>query len=158
MLFSLPLPDFSTHRVRVDHENLATILPGADLVIDASDNYGTRLAVNSACLGLALPWVMGSCIRMEGQLMLFSPGQGNRACYRCVYQKAPETLEDCPGAGIFAPVAGMIGTAMAHLALSRLAGLDLPSCLHVLDAQTMNWRQLKVRRDPNCPDCSGGHQ
>ncbi len=144
----------SAHRVRVDAEILGNLLPGADLVIDASDNYGTRLAVNDACLEPGLPWVMGACIRMEGQLMLFSPGQPDQPCYRCVYGKAPETLEDCPGAGIFAPVAGMIGTAMAHLALSRLAGLDLPSRLHVLDAQTMNWRQLKISPDPDCPVCS----
>ncbi len=155
-LLSRSNPDVrvSAHRVRADPENLGRLLSGADLVIDASDNYGTRLAVNSACLDVGLPWVMGACIRMEGQLMLFHPGQADSPCYRCVYQKAPETLEDCPGAGIFAPVAGMIGSAMAHLALSRLAGLDLPSCLHVLDAQAMNWRQLKVSPDPNCRDCS----
>lgn len=122
-----------------------------DMVIDASDNYGTRLAVNRASLAAGKPWVMGACVRLEGQLALFSGAAG--PCYRCVYGAAPETLEDCPGAGIFAPVAGMIGVAMAHLALTRLAGMARPSTLHLFDGADMNWRSLVIARRPDCPEC-----
>jgi adenylyltransferase/sulfurtransferase len=142
------------HQQRADRPFLERVLPATDLVIDASDNYGTRLAVNKACLQAGLAWVMGSCIRMEGQLMLFDPADKQGACYRCVYGQAPESLEDCPGAGIFAPVAGMVGTAMAQLALGSLAGLERPHGLFLLDAERMNWQHLDTNRDPRCPDCA----
>ncbi len=145
-----------THKERVDQAFLQSVLAGFDLLIDASDNYGTRLAINRVCLDTQIPWVMGSCIRFEGQLMLFDPTRADSPCYRCTYGVAPETLEDCPGAGIFAPVAGMVGTTMAQLALARLAGLETPLCLNLLDAEKLIWRQLDVARDPGCPQCGNG--
>ena len=96
---------------------------------------------------------MGSCIRMEGQVMMFDPATPTLPCYRCIYGTAPETLEDCPGAGIFAPVAGMIASTMAQMALASLAGIELPGTLHLLDARRMSWRQLKVKRDLLCRAC-----
>lgn len=143
-----------THDLRADRDFLKSILPDCDLLIDASDNYGTRLAINDACLEYVTPWVMGACIRMEGQIMRFDPRNDNEPCYRCAYGSAPETLEDCPGAGIFSPVAGMTGTAMAHLALLHLAGGRPPGGLHLLDASGMNWKSLEVARNPGCPACA----
>jgi molybdopterin/thiamine biosynthesis adenylyltransferase len=142
-----------SHDTRVDDGFLSASATRFDLVLDASDNYGTRLAVNRACLASNTPWVMGSCIRMEGQAMFFDPGSDSSPCYRCAYGNAPESLEDCPGAGIFAPVAGMTGATMAHLALLRLAGAEPPPGLHLLDAGRMAWSTLKVNRDLRCPDC-----
>jgi adenylyltransferase/sulfurtransferase len=144
------------HDQRADQANLAPLVTACDLVIDASDNYGTRLAVNRVCMDTATPWIMGSCIRMEGQVMSFDPADAEAPCYRCVYGQAPETLEDCPGAGIFATVAGMTGTQMAHIALSRLAGLTLATGLQLLDASAMDWQRIAVKRLPGCPDC--GHR
>ena len=148
-----PAVDIATINTRVDGDQLTALAVECDLIIDASDNYGTRLAVNRTCLATGLPWVMGAAIRMEGQLKLFQPGDSDSACYRCIYGAAPETLEDCPGAGIFAPVAGMVGTAMAHLALSFLAGIEDSGSLHILDGEQAHWRQLKVRRNPHCSSC-----
>jgi adenylyltransferase/sulfurtransferase len=146
---------FTLHNQRSDDELLAHLLPGIDLLIDASDNYGSRLASNRACLANGIPWVTGSCIRMEGQAVLFETADEHEPCYRCIYGVAPETLEDCPGAGIFAPVAGITGSIMAHLALARLAGLKFKPRLHMLDAAQMEWRSLATRRNPDCPACSG---
>lgn len=143
----------STKRMHVD--DMLELFPGCDLVIDGSDNYGTRLAVNRSCLDLEKPWVMASCIRMEGQVMLLRPDLAGQPCYRCVYGAAPDTLEDCPGAGIFAPVAGVIGTSAAHFALTFLAGMQVPGALHVFDGGNWAWRSLATAADPACPECSG---
>jgi len=139
---------------RMTDEDMQTLFPACDLVIDASDNYGTRLAVNRSCLELKIPWIMASCIRMEGQVMLMRPDLPAQACYRCVYGSAPDTLEDCPGAGIFAPVAGISGTSAAYFALAHLAGLQTPAGLHLFDAANWQWQSLKVKKNPNCKNCS----
>jgi len=145
-----------SHDARVDEAFLDIRGGDCDLVIDASDNYGTRLAINRWSQNRSKPWIMGSCARMEGQLMFFDPRDGASPCYRCAYGSAPETLEDCSGAGVFAPVAGMVGTAMAHFALLFLAGLRPPDGLHALDAGAMRWNRLRVDRDPGCRDCGSG--
>ncbi len=98
---------------------------------------------------------MGSCIRFEGQLILFTNGAGE-PCYRCWYGEAPDTLEDCPGAGVFSPVAGVIGSAMAHLALLWLASGRAPAGLHLFDGFDMTWRTLSNERRAGCPVCGGG--
>lgn len=138
---------------RVDRDRAAQLAEDHEICIDASDNYGTRLAMNAAQLAAGKPWVMGSCIRQEGQLILFQP-ELDQACYRCVYGSAPEQLEDCPGAGIFAPVAGIIGASMAHLALQYLAGQQVDTSLKLLDASVWEWRHLVIRRQPDCPACA----
>jgi adenylyltransferase/sulfurtransferase len=140
---------------RMHVDGLLELAPGCDLVIDASDNYGTRLAVNRACLESGTPWIMASCIRLEGQVMLLRPDMDGQPCYRCVYGSAPDTLEDCPGAGIFAPVAGILGASAAHFALAHLAGMDMPGGLHLFDGSNWSWYSLSARKDPHCPDCTG---
>jgi len=139
---------------RMTDADMQSLFPACDLVIDASDNYGTRLAVNRSCLALKIPWIMASCIRLEGQIMLLRPDLPEQACYRCAYGSAPDTLEDCPGAGIFAPVAGISGASVAHFALAHLAGLQMPAGLHLLDAANWQWQSLKIRKNPDCRDCS----
>jgi adenylyltransferase/sulfurtransferase len=140
---------------RFDDELAAAWVEKHDLIVDASDNYGTRLAINRAALAGKKPWVMGSCIRMEGQLVLFSGGI-NGPCYRCLYGTAAETLEDCPGAGIFAPIAGIIGTAMTNLALAHFAGFAQSGRLHLFDGTNMLWRTIAIGRRDDCPDCRDG--
>ncbi len=139
---------------RMTEEDMRSLFPTCNLVIDASDNYGTRLAVNRSCLALKTPWIMASCIRMEGQIMLMRPDLPEQACYRCAYGEASDTLEDCPGAGIFAPVAGIAGASAAHFALAYLAGMQPPAGLHLLDAKNWTWQSLKIKRDSACRDCS----
>lgn len=148
-------PETVLHSVnrRMTDADMNTLFPGCDLVIDASDNYGTRLAVNRTCLALETPWIMASCIRMEGQVMVLRPNLTAQACYRCVYGTAPDTLEDCPGAGIFAPVAGIIGVSAAYFALSYLAGMSPAANLHLFDAANWQWRSVKTQKKPGCRDC-----
>jgi molybdopterin/thiamine biosynthesis adenylyltransferase len=138
---------------RISDKELQQLLPACDLVIDASDNYGTRLAVNRSCLAHKTPWVMASCIRQEGQIMLLRPDQPNTACYRCAYGTTPDTLEDCPGAGIFAPVAAIMGSAAAYFALASLAGMQPPGGLHLFDAVNWQWQSLGIKKNPDCKDC-----
>ena len=138
---------------RMNDEDMQLLFPACDLVIDASDNYDTRLAVNRSCLVLKTPWIMASCIRMESQIMLMRPDLPEQACYRCAYGEAPDTLEDCPGAGIFAPVAGITGSSAAHFALAYLAGLQPPTGLHLFDAGNWAWQSLKIKQDLTCRDC-----
>lgn len=148
-------PETALHSIakRMSDEDMQALFPVCDLVIDASDNYGTRLAVNRNCLSLRVPWVMASCIRMEGQIMFIRPNLAGQACYRCAYGEAPDTLEDCPGAGIFAPVAGIAGTSAAHFALSYLAGIKPPAGLHLFDAGNWDWQSIKIKKNPGCKDC-----
>lgn len=139
---------------RMANTDLQSLFPTCDLVIDASDNYGTRLAVNRSCLSLKSVWIMASCIRMEAQIMMLRPDQPGQACYRCAYGSAPDTLEDCPGAGIFAPVAGIAGSSAAHFALACLAGMEPPAGLHLFDATSWAWQSLKIKKNKDCKDCS----
>jgi len=139
---------------RMTDADMHTLFSGCDFVIDASDNYGTRLAVNRVCLTLQKPWIMAACIRMEGQIMLLRPDRHEQACYRCVYGTAPETLEDCPGAGIFAPVAGIIGVSAAYFALAHLAGKPQAAGLHLFDASDWQWRTLGLQKKTACKDCN----
>jgi len=141
-----------TVKQRVDRDIAAQLAENHDICIDASDNYGTRLAMNIAHLATGKVWVMGSCIRQEGQLKLLGSGQ-DEACYRCIYGTAPESLEDCPGAGVFAPAAGIMGAAMAHLALQFIAGQSVESSLMLMDSRTWDWRKIQVAKNPGCPAC-----
>jgi molybdopterin/thiamine biosynthesis adenylyltransferase len=138
---------------RMADADMQSLFPACDLVVDASDNYGTRLAVNRVCLELKTPWIMASCIRMEGQLMFLRPDLTAQACYRCAYGSAPDTLEDCPGAGVFAPVAGISGASAAHFALAHLAGQTPPPGLHLFDASNWQWQSLKTVKKTGCKDC-----
>lgn len=146
-----PQVRIDTAAVRADQAFLETRLASLDLLIDASDNFGTRRAVNRACIAAQRPWVMGAAIRMEGQVALFEPPG---ACYLCLYQDTAMGLDDCAGAGIFAPVAGIVGTTMAHLALMKIAGLEVESGLRIFDGRNNHWQTLSVVRRTGCPECA----
>ena len=149
-------PDTETQSInqRMTETGMQSLFTNCDLVIDASDNYGTRLAANRSCLALKTPWVMASCIRMEAQIMLLRPDLPDKACYRCAYGNAPDKLEDCPGAGIFAPVAGIAGSSAAYFGLAHLAGMETRDGLHLFDAGNWSWRSLKIAVNSECKDCS----
>lgn len=153
-------PDTEINKVnkRMTDEDLKDLLPDCDLVIDASDNFGTRLSVNRSCLIHKTPWVMASCIRQEGQIMLMRTEQPDSACYRCAYGTAPDTLEDCPGAGIFAPVAAIVGACAAHFALALISGQQPPAGLHLFDAINWQWQSLGIRKNKDCKDCGNNER
>lgn len=148
-----PQTDIEAIAKRMTDSRLKQLVPECDFIIDASDNYGTRLAVNRACLDAKKPWLMASCIRREGQILYLRPDLPDAACYRCAYGMAPDTLEDCPGAGIFAPVAAIIGTSAAYFALAHIIESNPPAGLHLFDASRWQWQSLVVKKVSNCSDC-----
>ncbi len=133
-------------------ENWPQALAQADVVLDCTDNFPARFAINAACVRARKPLVSGAAIRLEGQVALFAPRGG---CYACLYPEAGDIQETCEEAGILGPVVGVIGALQAHLALKKLLGTgDDAGRLHLWDAQSMHWRSLTIRPDPHCLVCA----
>ncbi|MCH8544537.1 MAG: molybdopterin-synthase adenylyltransferase MoeB [Alcanivorax sp.] len=145
----------TAHVLAADDSWLATQVPGVTLVLDCSDNFATREAVNRACHAAGVPLISGAAIRQEGQLAVFDFRQPESPCYGCLYGdgEGPDTL--CSESGILGPVVGTVGTLQAHLALRLLSGANVGGVLHLFDGATMSWRQLRLRRDPGCRVCGG---
>lgn len=141
--------------VRLAGAALDETVAEVDLVVDGSDNFETRFAVNAACVALSKPLVSGAAIRMEGQVSVFRTDLLGRACYRCLYRDEQEIADTCDANGVLPPVVGMVGSIQAMEAVKVLTGIgeSLEGRLLVLDAARMQWRELKLRRDPNCPVC-----
>jgi adenylyltransferase/sulfurtransferase len=128
----------------------------ADAVVDGSDNFGTRFAVNEASVKTGTPLISGAVIRMEGQITTFIPGEADSPCYRCLYKDDDEEMQTCSQNGVLAPVPGIVGSIQATEVLKLLIGLPtLCGRLLLLDAERMELRALKLPRDPGCPVCGG---
>ncbi len=140
----------------LEPEEIAEQVAEVDLVIDGTDNFATRFAINSACVVTRTPLVSGAAIRMEGQVSVFT-GQPGDPCYHCLYGSGSEVNETCSENGVLAPVVGIIGSVQATEAIKVLTGTGttLNGKLMLLDALHMQWRTLKLKADPNCPVCSG---
>ena len=143
---------------RVDSKRLETLAAGHDLVIDGSDNFATRHAVNRACVKLRKPLVSGAAVRFDGQIAVFDLRQPDSACYACLFPESGES-EDvrCAVMGVFAPLTGIVGSIQAAEALKLLAGAGetLSGRLLLLDALAMQVRTITLRKDPACPVCAG---
>jgi adenylyltransferase/sulfurtransferase len=141
---------------RLQGERLDSAVEQVDVVLDCSDNFATRFAVNAACVTHATPLVSGAAVRLEGQLAVFLPGQENSPCYSCLYREGEEEDQTCSGNGVLAPVVGIIGSMQALEAIKVILGLGETLCgrLVVFDGMTHEWRILTVPRDPDCPVCS----
>ncbi len=141
---------------RLQGEALQQAIRAADVVLDCSDNFGTRFAVNEACVQSSTPLVSGAAIRMEAQLAVFRPDLPESPCYRCLYDETHVDVEDCSGSGVLAPLVGVIGSMMAAEALKVLlgAGHDSPGRLWIYDALTLDWRAIRLKPDKNCPVCA----
>lgn len=127
----------------------------ADVVLDGSDNFTTRFQVNDACVKAGRRLITGSAIRLEGQLAVFGPDYSSSPCYRCLYEEADESLGNCAGNGVLAPVPGVIGTIMAVEALKYLAGVsDVAPILCLYDAAATEFRHLAIRKRDNCQACA----
>ena len=132
---------------------------GADLVIDATDNFATRHAINRACVRWRRLLVSGAAIRFDGQISVFDLRREDSACYHCLFPEHGELEEmRCAVMGVFAPLVGIIGTTQAAEALKLLmdVGESLNGRLLMLDALSMQWRSVRIRRDPACAVCAGG--
>jgi molybdopterin-synthase adenylyltransferase len=133
---------------------LPGLLSQVDLVVDCSDNFATRFAVNAACVAAGKPLVSGAAIRMEGQIAVFS-GQPGGPCYQCLYTRDGGSDDTCTANGVLAPLVGIVGSIQATEAIKVLTGLGEPLIgrLLLLDASAMEWRSLRVPADPECPVC-----
>jgi molybdopterin/thiamine biosynthesis adenylyltransferase len=142
--------------MKVDAQALDEIVPRADVVVDCCDNFATRQAINRACFAHGKPLVSGAAIRMDGQVSVFDPRRADSPCYACVFPPDQELEEAlCATMGVFAPLVGIIGAMQASEALRLLAGVgtSLAGRLQMLDGRSMEWSEMRVRRDPACRVC-----
>ncbi|MDB5753401.1 MAG: UBA/THIF-type binding protein [Ramlibacter sp.] len=144
--------------LRADARALDELVPSADVVLDCSDNFATRQLINRTCFAHGKPLVAGAAIRFDGQVSVYDPRGADCPCYACVFPPQADVEEvQCATMGVFAPLVGIIGTMQAAEALRLLLGVgsSLAGRLQLLDARTMQWTQMRVRRDPACPVCAG---
>ncbi|AXI02703.1 HesA/MoeB/ThiF family protein [Aquirhabdus parva] len=139
---------------RVSEQNLPSLLESVDLVLDGSDNFATRDAVNKACVGAKIPLLSAAAIGFEGQMTLIMP---SKACYRCLFQDAPDDdARRCADTGVLATTTATIGAMQAHAALLFLGmGLTpLAERLLLWDGLNLNQRQIRYHKDPHCSVCA----
>jgi molybdopterin/thiamine biosynthesis adenylyltransferase len=142
---------------RVQGERLLELVAMADVVLDCSDNFATRHAVNRACVAHKVPLVSGAAIRFDGQISVFDP-RGDTPCYACLFPPDQEFEEvQCSTMGVFAPLVGIIGAMQAAEALKLIAGVGTPLTgrLLMLDGRSMEWTDIKIARNARCMVC--GH-
>jgi len=152
-------PDVRVARVaaRVGPAELAPLVAAADVVLDCSDNFATRHAVNAACVAARRPLVSGAALRFDGQIAVFDPRAADSPCYHCLFGEGEELEETrCATMGVFAPLVGIVGSTQAAEALKLIAGVgtSLAGRLLLVDARSMEWRSLTVPRDPASPVCA----
>ena len=139
---------------RLHGKALLDAVAAVDVVLDGSDNFATRFAVNDACVATGKRLISGAAIRLEGQLAVFGPDYAAGACYRCLYSEADESLESCAGNGVLSPVPGLIGSLMAVETLKTLAGLPVQtSRLLLYDASASAFSTLAIGTREHCPAC-----
>lgn len=153
-------PDVRVERVpaRVGAIELAPLAGAADVMLDCSDNFATRHEVNRACVAAGTPLVSGAAIRFDGQIAVFDVRDPAAPCYHCLFGEGDAIEETrCATMGVFAPLVGIVGATQAAEALKLIAGVgtSLAGRLLLLDALTMQWREMSVPRDPACPICAG---
>ncbi|MCC7113092.1 MAG: molybdopterin-synthase adenylyltransferase MoeB [Burkholderiales bacterium] len=144
-------------RERVDDARLAALVARADVVLDCTDNFTTRHAINRACVTAGKPLVSGAAVRFDGQVAVFDPRDPASPCYHCLFGEGDDLEETrCATMGVFAPLVGVVGAMQAAEALKVVAGVGrtLAGRLLLYDALAAQWRELRVPRDPRCPVCA----
>jgi adenylyltransferase/sulfurtransferase len=154
-----PHIDIATYDVQITSDNAFDLIRPYDVIVDGTDNFPTRYLTNDACVMLGKPNVYGSIFRFEGQATVFSPKHGG-PCYRCLYPEPPPPglVPSCAEGGVLGVLPGVIGTIQATEAIKLLSGIGEPLIGRLLlyDALAMRFRELKLRRNPDCPVC-GDH-
>jgi len=143
---------------RADDARLVELVAAADVVIDCSDNFATRQAINAACVAHRRPLVAGAAIGFDGQLSIYDTRRAESPCYACAFPPDPAFRDvACATMGVFAPLVGVIGSLQAAEALKLIVGIGtgLVGRLQMLDARTMEWTEVRVARDPGCSVCRG---
>ncbi|MFP3979456.1 HesA/MoeB/ThiF family protein [Marinobacter sp. KMM 10035] len=140
---------------RLDLDGFAQEVAGTNLALDCSDNFATRFALNRACVAAGVPLISGAAIRGEGQVGVYDSRNSESPCYHCLYPEQGNEDLTCSEAGVIAPLVGMIGSVQAMEAIKVLSGVgtSLVGRLLILDAWEMQWREMKLARDPDCPVC-----
>ena len=145
---------------RLEGARLEEVVQHADVVLDCSDNFATRYAINRACLASKKPLVSGAATRFSGQLSVFDFRRNNSPCYHCLYpEHGGEEETRCAMMGVFAPLVGIIGSMQATEALKLLLDIGSPLCgrLLIMDALDMEVHTAKLSKDPACPVCNAHH-
>jgi molybdopterin/thiamine biosynthesis adenylyltransferase len=148
--------DVTVLNERADAQRLDILVADADVVLDCSDNFATRHALNAACVRHGVPLVSGAAIRFDGQLAVYDPANQDSPCYACVFPP-DATFEEtrCATLGVFAPLVGIVGSMQAAEALKLLSGAGEPAVgrLLMLDGRNMTWTDIRLPRNPLCPVC-----
>ncbi len=139
-----------------NEKELLTLVNNADIVLDGTDNFEARYKHNQACLKAKTPLISGAVIRFEGQLTTFDHRNTDSPCYHCLYPEATDEQLNCSENGVLGPVAGIVGTMMATEVIKMLLGIGgvLAGKLLLLDTLHMDWRLVRLRKDPSCSVCS----
>jgi sulfur-carrier protein adenylyltransferase/sulfurtransferase len=151
-----PYVDVILHEERLDSSNVMELFSQYDLIVDGTDNFATRYLVNDACVLLGKPYVWGSIYRFDGQASVFWAEHG--PCYRCLYPEPPPPgmVPSCAEGGVLGVLCGSIGSIQVTEAIKLLTGIGDPLVgrLKVYDALEMEYREVRIRKDPNCAVCS----
>ncbi|QZY30062.1 adenylyltransferase/sulfurtransferase MoeZ [Nocardioides coralli] len=153
-----PLVEVVLHPERLDNDNVMSVFEGYDLIVDGTDNFATRYMVNDAAYFLGIPYVWGSIYRFDGQASVFAPMLGEGLpCYRCLYPEPPPPgmVPSCAEGGVLGVLCASIGSIQVNEAIKLLTGVGEPiaGSLMIYDALEMEYRKLKVRKDPACALC-----
>ena len=142
---------------RAGDASLTELVAQADVVLDCTDNFATRHAINRACLKHGKPLVSGAAIQFDGQVTVYDPRDAQSPCYACIFPETTQFEEaQCATMGVFAPLVGIIGSVQAAEALKLLMNIGeaLTGRLQMLDARSMTWSEIKVPRNADCPVCN----
>ena len=153
-----PYVQVVVHNERLDNDNVLQVFEGYDLIVDGTDNFATRYMVNDAAYFLKIPYVWGSIYRFDGQASVFAPSLTDDApCYRCLYPEPPPPgmVPSCAEGGVLGVLCAAIGSIQVNEAIKLLTGIGDPAVgkLVIYDALELEWRKLKVRKDPSCALC-----
>ena len=151
-----PAIEVTALQERVNDARLAELVAAATVVLDCTDNFTTRHAVNRACVAHRVPLVSGAVIRFDGQVSVFDPRSGTQPCYCCLFPQDQQFSDEaCSTMGVFAPLVGVVGSMQAAEALKLIMGIgaSLAGRLLLLDGLQMEWSSMRVARDPACAVC-----
>lgn len=141
----------------LDTDNASELLATATVVVDASDNFGTRFLINDTCVALRIPLVSAAAIRMDGQLCVFHNDHDNSPCYRCLYPtETTEQADSCNHTGVLGPVVGVMGTLQALETIKVITRTfeDMSGQLMLFDARSCEWTKLRLSKRADCKTCS----
>ena len=151
-----PLIKVETINQRVAGESLLTLVQGLSAIVDCTDNFSTRFALNRAAFTAKVPLVSGAAIRMEGQLSVFDPRQPDSPCYQCLHSPQANLDQSCSENGVLAPLVGVIGSLQAFECIKILTGTGTPLVgrLLLFDGMNLQFRELKLGKKPDCEICA----